>query len=175
MKKNFHRGLTLIEAAMVLAIATLVVAGIMIFFQNASTNSKSNEVLSQIAHIQESVRSIYAGSPTYAGLENSLLISGGYIANKNRESATVIKNSFNGTVNVAPESIGVTDNTFSVEITGIPNEGCIKIASFDFGTGIYEFQIAGTTMTWPIAKADVIAQCNVGQGNNTTLKWIYKG
>ena len=50
IKKKLKRGLTLIEAAMVLAISTLVVAGVMVLFQSASTNSKTNEVIYVPAH-----------------------------------------------------------------------------------------------------------------------------
>ena len=52
LKKKLKKGLTLIEAAMVLAIATLVVAGIMIFFQSASVNSKTNEAMAQLSSLQ---------------------------------------------------------------------------------------------------------------------------
>src|SRR3546814_8062460 len=56
-----QRGLTLIEAAMVLAIATLVVAGIMMFFQSANMNARTNEAVGQLGAVQQAVRSVYAG------------------------------------------------------------------------------------------------------------------
>src|SRR3546814_9545479 len=76
LRKNvplIQRGLTLIEAAMVLAIATLVVAGIMMFFQSANMNSKTNEAVGQLGAVQQAVRSVYAGQPTYTGLNAQAL------------------------------------------------------------------------------------------------------
>ena len=77
-----ERGLTLIEAAMVLAISTLVVAGIMLFFQTASSSNKANNVLSQLAAIQSAVQSLYSGQPVYTGMDTDTIGSSGILPEK---------------------------------------------------------------------------------------------
>ena len=74
IKKKLKRGLTLIEAAMVLAISTLVVAGVMVFFQSASTNSKTNEVMSSVGMMAGEVRAMYASQPNYSGVNATALV-----------------------------------------------------------------------------------------------------
>src|SRR3546814_8355996 len=63
-----HRGLTLIEAAMVLGIATLVVIGAMAFFSAANGTAKITEIVGELTAVQQAVRSVYAGQPAYADL-----------------------------------------------------------------------------------------------------------
>ncbi len=60
--RRVRRGLSLIEAAAVLGLLMLVVAGAMLLYQNASTNSRVAESASQLATIQQNIRSTYAGS-----------------------------------------------------------------------------------------------------------------
>ena len=57
-KRRTRRGLTLIEAAMVLTILALVVAGVMLFYQNATTSQKISQAAGQISTIQQAVRSM---------------------------------------------------------------------------------------------------------------------
>ena len=173
--KKSKKGLTLIEAAMVLAIATLVVAGIMIFFQNASVNSKANESMAQLSALQSSVRTVYGGQPSYTGLSEADLIASREVPNKMVASPTELRNAFNGTVVIVPETLGTgsADNGFSVEYQNIPFEACTKMGVFDLGTGIAQFEINGGNVALPATVATVQAACDGGgnNGGNSTMKW----
>lgn len=186
MKKKYtelrQRGLTLIEAAMVLAIATLVVAGIMIFFQSASIGSKTNEAMSQLGDLQNGVRSIYAGQPTYVGLNNAGLIAARIIPSK-MVSGAEIRHAFNGNVTVAPATYptgGSANNSFTVTYANVPAEACIKMGIFDLGTGMVKLDISGGTAATIIdnaaagtnnrTPAAVGAACGTG---NSTLVWTF--
>ncbi|EEP8432673.1 prepilin-type N-terminal cleavage/methylation domain-containing protein [Salmonella enterica subsp. salamae] len=46
-----QRGLTLIEAAMVLALAAIVISGAMYYYQSAKENKNRNEVMTTIMNI----------------------------------------------------------------------------------------------------------------------------
>ena len=86
-----------------------------------------------------------------------------------------IKHAFNGDIIITPEDVGgIQDNGFSIELTNIPMEGCVKLGSHDYGTGVYDFEIAGTALTFPITVGQVTSLCqNTGNGGNTTMKWLY--
>src|SRR3546814_8104504 len=137
-----QRGLTLIEAAMVLSIATLVVAGIMMFFQSANMNARTNEAVGQLGAVQQAVRSVYAGQPTYAGLNAQALADTRSLPTKmvvGTGAAATLRHAFNGTITVEPVTItgGSANNGFSIEFDGVPSEACSKFATMDLGTGLF--------------------------------------
>ncbi|EFN2499686.1 prepilin-type N-terminal cleavage/methylation domain-containing protein, partial [Shigella dysenteriae] len=47
-KKKLQRGLSLIEASMVLALSAIVVSGVMYYYQSASDNNKTQNTVSEL-------------------------------------------------------------------------------------------------------------------------------
>lgn len=135
-RKRIARGLTLVEAAMVLAVATMVVAGVMIFFQSASMNNKTNEAMGQLADIQQIVRSITSNQPDYASVSTAGLIASNGLPVK-MISGTSVKHAFGGYVVVsAANHNGGQANAFAVSFRGVPSSACSKMAAFDLGRGM---------------------------------------
>lgn len=175
-----QRGLTLIEAAMVLAIATLVVAGIMIFFQSASINNKTNEAMAELNNLQSSVRSVYAGQSTYAGLTANNLIAARTVPSKMISgvgAAATLRHAFNGAATIAAASVpsGSLNNAFTITFSNIPQEACSKMGLFDLGNGLALSTINGD----PII-TDAIRQPSVtgvtgacDNANNNTMTWTF--
>ena len=173
-KKLRQRGLTLIEAAMVLAIATLVVAGIMIFFQSASINNKTNEAMAQLNSLQSSVRSVYAGQSTYVGLTEADLINAKTVPSK-MVSGTGLRHAFNAAITIAPASVGGTDNAFTVTYVGVPQEACSKMGLFDLGTGVARFSIQGNDILTDADRTQTVAEVTAAcdSANNNTMVWTF--
>lgn len=172
-EKLRQRGLTLIEAAMVLAISTLVIAGIMVFFQSASINAKTNEAMSQLNSLRTTINSLYAGQPTYQGLSNELLINSSGVPSK-MVSGTDIISAFSSPVIVSDVSVSMgTSNAYSVSFTDVPSEACVAMATKDLGNGVVSLDITGTSiMLDPISIADVNMACNGGGPYN--LLWTFR-
>jgi major structural subunit of bundle-forming pilus len=172
-KKLRQRGLTLIEAAMVLAISTLVVAGIMVFFQSASINSKTNEAMNQLSSLQSNVRSLYSSQPTYNGLNSELLINASGVPNK-MVNGTALTHAFNAEAAVAPASVGSgANNAFTVTYSDIPSEACVSMATKDLGTGLVSLSVGGSNIPLsPINLADVNTAC--GSGGVAELIWTFR-
>lgn len=168
--KRQRRGLTLIEAAMVLAILALVVAGVMMFYQNASTNQKITSAASQVSSIQQAVRSMYAGQANYAGLQNSDIISA---LPKSMQVGTSdsLRNAFNGAIVVDSVANGSNaDAAFTIAFSGLPSEACVRLAAVDIGRSALSIKIgSGSERQPPVSPGD--AQSDCGSGNNSTITW----
>lgn len=172
VKSKFKKGLTLIEAAMVLAISTLVVAGVMVFFQSASMNSKTNEAVAQLGEMQSIIRSIYANSPNYNGVSSAALISANALPNKMISGATVV-HAFNSTVIVAAADSGCSGcrNSFYITLNNIPAEACSKLGTMDLGRGFVSLRINTTDIGLPTNVTTVGAAC--GGSGNTSMRWQF--
>lgn len=150
-----QRGLTLIEAAMVLAVATLVLAGVMLAFQTASTSGKIGDSITQLGSIQQAVRSTYSGRSDYANLDAGVLIDSKALQAKMvNESSRTIRHPFNGNVEVAPAT-----NGFTVTYDAMPPEACVKLVTLDLGTGVQQIAVGGTTRTKALTPAEATSAC----------------
>ena len=168
-KRRTRRGLTLIEAAMVLPILALVVAGVMLFYQNATTSQKISQAAGQISTIQQAVRSMYAGQSTYAGLENANIIQA--LPRSMLVGTDGLRNAFNGTIVVEPASNGSQSNAaFDITFGGIPSEACVRLATVDLGRSAIGIQINTASMISPPV-APATAQTSCGTGNNSSITW----
>ena len=174
--RRVRRGLSLIEAAAVLGLLMLVVAGAMLLYQNASTNSRVAESASQLATIQEFKRPTYAGSAGFTGLQNSTIAN--TLPAKMNAGGGALRHAFNGTVTVLPTNTGGgTDSGFYVAFTGVPAEACQKLATMDMGRAIVGLVIGGATAstTTPPPFTPANAQNGCGTSGTTTMTWTVAG
>ncbi|MDE4914011.1 type 4 pilus major pilin [Methylobacterium sp. 092160098-2] len=178
-----RRGLTLIETAMVLAIAAVFIAGVMLFFQNASISAKTNEATSQLAAIQQAVRTVYAGQASYdsgtGSIVQGLIATRSVPAKMVNTSTQTLRNAFNGDVDVQPVANGAN---FDVVFNGLPSDACAKMLTMDFGRGLLQVsgspsaQTAGGSggssgATGPMTPTDAGEAC--GNNNTSSIKWTF--
>src|SRR3546814_4460038 len=89
-------------------------------------NSKTNEAVGQLGAVQQAVRSVYAGQPTYTGLNAQALADTRSLPTKmvvGSGATASLRHAFNGTITVAPAQIagGSAGNGFSIEFAGLPS------------------------------------------------------
>jgi Tfp pilus assembly protein PilW len=78
--KTKPKGLSLIEASMVLVLSAVVVAGVMVYYQTAETNNNLDKSTSQIMHNVSKVNGFYAGAAKvnggtdYTGLDTDTIL-----------------------------------------------------------------------------------------------------
>lgn len=178
-----RKGLTLIETAMVLAIAAVFIAGVMLFFQNASISAKTNEATSQLAAIQQAVRTVYAGQASYDSANGTIVQ--GLIATRSVPSKMVntttqtLRNAFNGDVDIQPVANGAN---FDVVFNGLPSDACAKMLTMDFGRGLLSVSGSATVQsaggssgssgsTGPMTPTDAGQAC--GNSNTSSIKWTF--
>jgi len=179
-----RKGLTLIETAMVLAIAAVFIAGVMLFFQNASISAKTNEATSQLAAIQQAVRTVYAGQASYQ--TDSGTIVQGLVATRSIPQKMVtsdqqsLRNAFNGPILIEPTAGGAN---FDVVFNGLPSDACAKMLTMDFGRGLLAVSGSntvqsaggssggGNAFTGPLTPVQAGEAC--GNNNTSSIKWTF--
>ncbi|ELD0488243.1 hypothetical protein QUQ58_004904 [Escherichia coli] len=70
---NNSKGLSLIETAMVLALAAIVTAGVMFYYNSAAQNEKNTNAMLLMQEILVKVNSLYANQSSMTGLSNSVI------------------------------------------------------------------------------------------------------
>ena len=136
-KRKSRRGLTLIEAAMVLTILALVIGGVMLYYSTASTERQTQAAASQLGMIQQATRSAYASQSTYTGVSETTLQP---FMPKSMAVGTGLNSAFNGAIIVA----STDPSTFTVELDAVPQTACQKLATMDFGRSTQALTIGGT-------------------------------
>jgi len=168
------RGLTLIEAAMVLAILALVVAGIMQFYSQANMSRQTTAALGELASVQQNIRSLYDGQASYAGMTTALIAKSKALPAKMVNGVT-LRHSFNGAIDIAAANAGGGWNSgFQVEFENVPQKACIKMLSYDYGRGLYAMGVGSASRTQtdglPYTLAAATAACSAA---NDDVVWIF--
>ncbi|WON76971.1 type 4 pilus major pilin [Serratia sp. UGAL515B_01] len=151
VKKKLQQGLSLIEAAMVLALSAVVVAGVMAYYQSASTNEKTERTITEIMAVIASVNSIYSSAPDFSGLSSTVIAKSGFFP-----SSFVYKKDDGQLSIMAPygDDIVVSDGTsFNKKIENenayyhigvfAPRDVCANLARLDLGSSLVAVNIAG--------------------------------
>lgn len=166
-----ERGLTLIEAATVLAILAIVVAGIMVLYRNADMSRKTTAALNQLNTIQSAISTLYSGQSTYSGLTAAALTDSQALPSGMINGST-IRHAFNGVVNIAPADIGGgTGSGFEIEFTNVPKDPCVKIVTFDMGRGLHSVSVnGGNASAEPLTPAAAISACS---NSSNSIAWQF--
>ncbi|HCN5575928.1 TPA: pilus assembly protein, partial [Escherichia coli] len=72
-KNKMEKGLSLIEASMVLALSAIVVSGVMFYYQSASDSNKTQNTVSQVMSVMSAINGLYVGQASYSGLSDTVL------------------------------------------------------------------------------------------------------
>ncbi len=128
----FQKGLSLIEASMVLALSAIVVSGVMYYYQAASDNNKTQSTVSEVMSIVSAVNGLYVGTSGYAGLTKDVIMNTSAIP-ENYKSGTDIIHPFGGKID-----IGATDDNtkYYIILNDVPQGACVNLASMNFGTSL---------------------------------------
>ncbi|EGL0039048.1 pilus assembly protein [Escherichia coli] len=135
-KKRFQKGLSLIEASMVLALSAIVVSGVMYYYQSASDNNKTQNTVSELMSIVSAVNGLYAGQQNYSGLTERVLYNTSAVPENYKNAATQgITHPFGDSINVGPRGTNGEDGYY-VMLNQIPKAACINLATMNFGTSM---------------------------------------
>lgn len=134
-KKKFQKGLSLIEASMVLALSAIVVSGVMYYYQSASDNNKTQNTVSELMSIVSAVNGLYAGQQNYSGLNKQVLYNTSAVPENYKNTANKdITHPFGDIIDVGP--VGNGENGYYVLLKQIPKAACINLATMNFGTSM---------------------------------------
>ncbi|HBE3214617.1 TPA: pilus assembly protein [Escherichia coli] len=144
--KKEEKGLSLIESAMVLALAATVTAGVMFYYQSASDSNKTQSAISEVMSATSAINGLYIGQNGYTGLSASVLKNSSAIPD-NYKKGDVITNPFGGDLMVAPAANGSSGYGYTLKLTKLPKSACISLATLNLGTSAAGYGINNTSDT----------------------------
>lgn len=175
-KRGRQRGVTLLELVMWTAIASVIIVGAVVLYQQANDGTKLNASVRSIVSLQSSTRALYNGSSGFGSGElNSSLIHAGAVPadllvdTDDDGEADAIVNEWDGEVTLTGNG-----SSFLLSYDEVPDDACTRLittASSDSGTtgvGIITIDVAaaggtpGTGQAPPITPADAEALCDNG-------------
>lgn len=143
--KKVEKGLSLIESAMVLALAATVTAGVMFYYQSASDSNKTQSAISEVMSATSAINGLYIGQSSYDGLTSSVLKNSSAIPD-NYKKDNKIMNPFGGELTVTAAN---TNNNgafgYSLKLDKLPKSACISLATLNLGTSAAGYGINQST------------------------------
>ncbi|HCN5732069.1 TPA: pilus assembly protein [Escherichia coli] len=142
--KKEEKGLSLIESAMVLALAATVTAGVMFYYQSASDSNKTQAAISEVMSATSAINGLYIGQSDYNGLGVSVLTNSSAIPD-NYKKNNKIMNPFGGDLEV--NSGGANDGYgYKLKLTQLPKSACISLATLNLGTSAAGYGVNADTL-----------------------------
>lgn len=189
--KKVEKGLSLIESAMVLALAATVTAGVMFYYQAASDSNKTQAAISEVMSATSAINGLYIGQNGYTGLDGSVLKNSSAIP-ENYKSGSNIMNPFGGKLEVAAANQNIGYG-YHLTLTELPKSACISLATLNLGTSAYGYGIgidhpenysgfnnggSGPASGTSVAKKDALSPSDASgvckDGNNNKVTYFMK-
>lgn len=149
--KKFQKGLSLIEASMVLALSAIVVSGVMYYYQSASDNNKTQNTVSELMSIVSAINGLYAGQQNYSGLTETVLYNTSAVPENYKDTTNNgITHPFGDSINIGPVNNG--DSGYYVLLNNIPKAACINLATMNFGTSMAGVGVNANKANLPTSK-----------------------
>ena len=132
-------GRSMIEMLGVLAIIGVLSVGGIQGYSKAMTKFKINKTMQQIAEIATNIRTLYIQQNDFNSLSNTTAVQMGIVPDdlktSDGEYGTVITNAFGSPVGITGNSYarGTNSDEFVIRFLNVTKEGCIALATADWG------------------------------------------
>ncbi|EFF6896312.1 hypothetical protein GC623_25435, partial [Escherichia coli] len=141
-KKKFSKGLSLIEASMVLALSAVVVSGVLYYFNMASNNRKLQENVKSIQAVVSTIRALYANQPPGTPVNlDAVIKSGNFTKGKTAGDNDAIILPTGDTIRIYDGSHLTGGKTYSLELRTKSSDVCSYIGGINFGTSHFGTEI----------------------------------
>ncbi|HGV0561001.1 TPA: type 4 pilus major pilin [Escherichia coli] len=180
--KKEEKGLSLIESAMVLALAATVTAGVMFYYQSASDSNKTQSAISEVMSATSAINGLYIGQSSYDNLSESVLINSSAIP-ENYKSGTKIMNPFGGELKVGA-ALPSKGFGYYIALENLPKSACISLATLNLGTSAAGYGVMPNSnnlndtnlnastenvKTKPISPSDAATMCSSNNGSTNKV------
>ncbi|HGZ2021463.1 TPA: type 4 pilus major pilin [Escherichia coli] len=185
--KKDEKGLSLIESAMVLALAATVTAGVMFYYQSASDSNKTQSAISEVMSATSAINGLYIGQSSYSGLSATVLTNSSAIP-ENYKSGGKIMNPFGGELKVGPASDGKGFGYY-IALENLPKSACISLATLNLGTSAAGYGVMDSSASLnntdlssttngvqktPISPSEAATKCSNGTTTNKVVAYFMK-
>lgn len=162
VSKLAQRGVTLFEVLLVMFVAALIAVAVATLYKSVTNSVKSDTLNQGVATIVSGVHSLYSTVATgysATNLTTTNIINSG-IPPSSMVNGTAAYNPFGGDWSIS----GVTANSFTLTVTGLPSSACTSLGSYMIGQGITSVAAnGGAATTDPGALA---GQCTAAGSTN---------
>ncbi|HAI2046110.1 major pilin structural unit bundlin [Escherichia coli] len=185
--KKDEKGLSLIESAMVLALAATVTAGVMFYYQSASDSNKTQSAISEVMSATSAINGLYIGQSSYSGLSATVLTNSSAIP-ENYKSGGKIMNPFGGELKVGAASDGKGFGYY-IALENLPKSACISLATLNLGTSAAGYGVMDSSASLnntdlssttngvqktPISPSEAATKCSNGTTTNKVVAYFMK-
>lgn len=188
-----RRGMTLIETTVVLAVFSIVIAGIWIAVNSVMENAKATNTVRQLQSIVQNARQVWTSIPQLSGTTTDytaqldfqkifpleMRLQPGACATPTATNCGQLRHAWLSTANVTVYGITGVKTRFTVKYNNLPQKACISLAMRVSGgdvTNLYSLSInSGTAITGtslPVPLGTASTQCNKTDSTNS-LAWTF--
>lgn len=146
--KKFSKGLSLIEASMVLALSAVVVSGVLYYFNMASNNRKLQENVKSIQAVVSTIRALYTNQPPGTPIElDAVIKSGNFTKGKTVAGEDAIILPTGDTIRIYNGAFksDLGGKAYSLELRTKSSDVCSYIGGINFGTSHFGTEILSFT------------------------------
>lgn len=138
-----ENGWAIMSSMIAIFVGLIMMAGIFGLVQITLSNSKVQKAQNNITTIRSSIQQLFAGQPDYSGLTADLARQAGTFPPEMVTSSNDVKNAWNGAVSL---STGSSTTNFEIQYDDVPQDACIKLAPFGYGTW-ESVKVGGTSIS----------------------------
>lgn len=198
--KNEQSGRSMVEMLGVLAIIGVLSVGGISGYSKAMAKFKLTKAQDQLSMMIMNIRTAFATSPGYPGLDTTTAIDYKLVSQEMIASSKALINAFGGTTLVsAVNGADTTENgAFQIVFQGLGKDVCVSLATSDWGTdGLLGIGVASTAISisqtiaaststtfsgggslaspnaLPLSISDVRKSNACGSDNTNSITWVY--
>lgn len=140
-QKKESRGLSLIEASMVLALSAIVVSGVLYYYNNASSNRKLVDDVKTIQMVISTIRTLYENQKPGTKIDaDAVAKSGNFTTTKNGKSIVMPTGETLNIINGSGTGLGA-GRLYAIDFYTKDKNICSHLASVKYGTSHFATEI----------------------------------
>lgn len=142
-KKKDSRGLSLIEASMVLALSAIVVSGVLYYYNNASSNRKLVDDAKTVQMVISTIRTLYENQKPGTKIDATAVARSGNFTTTIKNSKTHIVMPTGETLNIIDGSAANGNRLYAIDFFTKDKNICSHLASVKYGTSHFATEVVG--------------------------------
>ncbi|EOM2355651.1 hypothetical protein ACNFMA_004735 [Escherichia coli] len=189
-KKKESRGLSLIEASMVLALSAIVVSGVLYYYNNASSNRKLVDDVKTVQMVISTIRTLYENQKPGTIIDDDAVAKSGNFTTTTKSGTRRIVMPTGETLSIINGS-GAAGRRYAIDFYTKDKNICSHLASVKYGTSHFATEVVSKNgkvslvddlLKRPAADryltvSDAALKCStlIGSGNEVRVYMAFKG
>ncbi|EPC0695410.1 hypothetical protein ACRV79_004347 [Escherichia coli] len=189
-KKKESRGLSLIEASMVLALSAIVVSGVLYYYNNASSNRKLVDDVKTVQMVISTIRTLYENQKPGTIIDDDAVAKSGNFTTTTKTGTRRIVMPTGETLSIINGS-GAAGRRYAIDFYTKDKNICSHLASVKYGTSHFATEVVSKNgsvslvddlLKRPAANryltvSEAARKCStlIGSGNEVRVYMAFKG